>query len=137
MFIPTSFYIFVYYALRIATSLNCITTKSGNFFYAICPYSFLRWQCSLSAKVNKTQTWVTVMTRISPSFKVGVSFWAISLCLILNMVLVADIFMNPKLSLDGRIYTLTVVSCDIWSPEIFCPPRPNISGKLEYLVWGD
>ena len=22
-------------------------------------------------------------------------------------------------------------------PEIFCPPGPNISGKLKYLVWGD
>ena len=29
------------------------------------------------------------------------------------------------------------MSCDIWSPEIFCPPGPNISGKLKYLVWGD
>ena len=39
----------------------------------------LRWHSSLSAKVNKTQTWVTVMTRVSPSFRVGGSFRAISL----------------------------------------------------------
>ena len=32
---------------------------------------------------------------------------------------------------------ISFVSCDIWSPEIFCPPGPNISGKLKYLVWGD
>jgi len=36
------------------------------------------------------QTWVTVMTGIGPSFRVGVSFWAISLCLFLIWVLVAD-----------------------------------------------
>ena len=54
------------------------------------------------------QTWVTVMTGVSPSFRVGVSFRAISLRLILKWVLVViNIFMNQKLPLDGHIYTLT------------------------------
>ena len=35
-------------------------------------------------------SWVTVMTGVSPSFRVGVSFEAISLRLILKWVLVAD-----------------------------------------------
>ena len=41
-------------------------------------------------RFTKTQIWVTVMTGFGPSFKVGVSFWAISLCLFLIWVLVAD-----------------------------------------------
>ena len=43
-------------------------------------------------RLRKMQSWpwVTVMTGVSPSFRVGVSFEASSLCLILNRVLVAD-----------------------------------------------
>ena len=41
-------------------------------------------------RLRKTQSWVTLMTGVSPSFRVGVSFEAISLHLILNRVLVAD-----------------------------------------------
>ena len=40
-------------------------------------------------RLTKTQTWVTVKTGVSPSFRVGVSFRAILLCLILNRILVA------------------------------------------------
>ena len=48
------------------------------------------------------------MTSVSPSFRVEVSFRAILLCLIFNRVLVLiNKFMNPKLPLDGHIYTLT------------------------------
>ena len=47
-------------------------------------------------RFTKMQTWVTVMTGIGPSFRVGVSFWAISLCLFL------------KLPLNGLVYILTV-----------------------------
>jgi len=45
----------------------------------------LRWHGSLSAKANKSSPGL-VMTGVSPSFRVGVSFRAISLCLILNQV---------------------------------------------------
>ena len=45
------------------------------------------------------QSWVTVMTGVSPSFRVGVSFEAISLRLILNRVLVADYYIHePKIA---------------------------------------
>ena len=48
------------------------------------------------------------MARVSPSFRVGVSFRAMLLCLISNWVLVViNIFINPKLPLDGPTYTLT------------------------------
>ena len=49
------------------------------------------------------------MTGVGPSFRVGVSFRAISLWLILNWDLVADKYIHdPKLPLDGRIYILTL-----------------------------
>ena len=48
------------------------------------------------------------MTSVSPSFRVEISFRAILLCLIFNLVLVViNILMTPKLPLDGHIYTLT------------------------------
>ena len=59
-------------------------------------------------RLTKTQIQFAVMTGVSPSFRVGVSFRAILFCLILNRVLVViNIFMNPKLPLNERIYTLT------------------------------
>ena len=48
------------------------------------------------------------MTKVNPCFRVEVSFRAILLCLIFNRVLIViNIFMTPKLPLDGHIYTLT------------------------------
>ena len=47
---------------------------------------------------------------MSSLFMVGVSFRASLPCLILNLVQqLINIFINPKLLLNGRIYTLTVV----------------------------
>ena len=40
-------------------------------------------------RLTKTHTWVTVRTRVTPSFRVRVCFRAILLCLILKRVLVA------------------------------------------------
>ena len=50
----------------------------------------LRWHGHLSASVNKKmQTLGAVMTGVCPSFRVGVSFRAILLSLILNWLLLA------------------------------------------------
>ena len=46
------------------------------------------------------------MTGVSPSFRVGVSFRVILLCLILKLGFSSSLI-NPKLPLDKRIYTLT------------------------------
>ena len=44
----------------------------------------LRWHGSSRRSLPKMQTWSTVMTGVCPSFRVGVSFRPILLCLILN-----------------------------------------------------
>ena len=56
---------------------------------AQCVALVLRWQGSLSAKVNKNANLGDIMTGVGPSFRVGVSFMAILLCPILSRVLVA------------------------------------------------
>ena len=70
--------------------------------------SILRWHGSLSAKVNKNaNSWVTVMTGVSPSFRVGVSFKDNLSLPNFKLGFSSSLIMNPKLLLDGHIYTLT------------------------------
>ena len=71
---------------EVSTFLVITQVSSGIFssLANICTF-MLRWQGSLSAKA-KMQAWVTVMIGVSPSFRVGVSFREILLCLIRVLV---------------------------------------------------